>query len=521
MDSQTLHPSAYPVAPIANALNRDADKIVIETVGGKAWTGGEMRDAISCYMQALASRDIGAGTRVGLLAPNSVEVLVLHNVFTLAGLVLVPLHPMGSVDDHCFAIEDGSVEALIYDPVQFGPHVREIRRRSNILKNTYSLGEDDQGDADLVSLGQEFEVRPLESASIAPETITRISYSGGTTGKPKAIPGNVRVSQAALQIMLADWEWPNEPRMLVVVPLSHAGGSLFAPVILKHGTLVVLPRFEPQAVLKAIQDYKINSIMLVPTMIYALLDCESFDDYDLSSLETIFYGASLMSPVRLQEGIRRIGPVFFQFYGQAEAPMTLCTLRRSDHDPDNLERLASCGRPVPYVTVELLDDENNPVPQGEPGEICVRGPLVMDGYLNRDELNAETFDGGWLHTGDVAVKDPDGFLRIVDRKKDMIVSGGFNVFPSEVENTLTDHAAVSQACVFGIPDERWGESVVAAIVLRPGMKADADELIELAKDKKGSVNAPKHVYFVENIPQTAVGKPDKKALRAIYSQPGT
>jgi len=208
--------------------------------------------------------------------------------------------------------------------------------------------------------------------------------------------------------------------------------------------------------------------------------------------------------------------VFFQFYGQAEAPMTVCILRRSEHDPDNPLRLASCGRPVPWVDVALLDGDNNPVAEGEPGEICVRGPLVMDGYLNRDQLNQETFAGGWLHTGDVAVKDPDGFMRIVDRKKDMIVTGGFNVFPSEIENVIARHPSVAQVCVFGTPDARWGEAVTAAIVLRPGKSLEVAEIVALVREHKGPVQAPKRVEFVDAIPQTAVGKPDKKALRRRF-----
>ncbi len=371
----------------------------------------------------------------------------------------------------------------------------------------------------LLALADTFAEAPLVPPVLPPDAITRLSYSGGTTGTPKAIPSSPRVGAMALSIMLTDWEWPVEPRVLAVVPLSHAGGSLFGPTLLKHGTMVVMTAFDPGEVLRVIQDYKITCMMLVPTMIYALLDHPDFDTYDLSSLETIFYGASLMSPVRLKEAIERIGPVFFQFYGQAEAPMTVTVMRRSEHDPDNPLRLASCGRPVPWLDVALLDGDNAEVPDGEPGEICVRGPLVMDGYLNRDELNRETFAGGWLHTGDVAVKDPDGFLRIVDRKKDMIVTGGFNVFPSEVENVIAAHPAVAQVAVFGIADDKWGEAVCAAVVTRPGQAVDAGELTALVKTHKGSVQAPKRVVFIPAIPQTAVGKPDKKALRVQFADP--
>jgi fatty-acyl-CoA synthase len=196
--------------------------------------------------------------------------------------------------------------------------------------------------------------------------------------------------------------------------------------------------------------------------------------------------------------------------------MAITSLRKEDHDPENLDRLASCGRPTPWVHVALLDDDGNEVLQGEPGEICCRGPLVMKGYLNKPEQTAEAFAHGWLHTGDVARADEDGFLYIVDRKKDMIITGGFNVYPREVEDVISSHPGVSAVAVIGVPDERWGESVKAVVVPRPGEVLDPDELIALVKEHKGSVQAPKTVDFVDAIPLSALGKPDKKTLRARY-----
>ncbi|WP_028660342.1 AMP-binding protein [Nocardioides insulae] len=510
------HPATYAQSPVVNALARDRDRTVVEMVGGTAWTGGDLLRRISQLHQALRAAGVGEGMRVALLSGNSIEVLLLHNALGFAGGCLVALHPMGSADDHLFAIEDGEVEVLIYDPRSFGDRAVELDGRHS-FKAILSLGEGEVGN-DLLAAADGFEEAELVPPVVSPDAITRLSYSGGTTGTPKAIPGSPRVSATALSIMLSDWEWPIEPRVLAVVPLSHAGGSLFAPTVIKNGSMVVMSHFDPGSVLKAIEDHRITCMMLVPTMIYALLDHPDFDSYDLSSLETVFYGASLMSPTRLKEAIERIGPVFFQFYGQAESPMTVTVMRRSEHDPNDLRRLASCGRPVPWLDVQLLDDANRPVPDGEPGEICVRGPLVMDGYLNREELNREVFADGWLHTGDVAVKDPDGFLRIVDRKKDMIVTGGFNVFPSEVENVIAEHPAVGQVAVFGTPDEKWGEAVTAAVVLRPGGSVDADHLISLVRTHKGPVQAPKRIEFLDALPQTAVGKLDKRALRSQFAQ---
>jgi fatty-acyl-CoA synthase len=211
--------------------------------------------------------------------------------------------------------------------------------------------------------------------------------------------------------------------------------------------------------------------------------------------------------------------VFYQFYGQSEAPMVITNMTRAEHDPGKPERLSSCGRPSPWVHLALLDPQGNEVPRGEPGEICVRGPLVMKGYKDMPEQTAEAFAGGWLHTGDVGRLDEDGFLYIVDRTKDMIVTGGFNVFPREIEDVLATHEAVGQVVVIGVPDEKWGEAVKAVVVLRPDIEPSDDlvtQLQNLVKAAKGSVQAPKSIDFVDAIPLTPVGKPDKKAVRASY-----
>jgi fatty-acyl-CoA synthase len=252
---------------------------------------------------------------------------------------------------------------------------------------------------------------------------------------------------------MTEWDWHEEPRFLISTPLSHAGAAFFMPSLLKGGSVVVLPGFDVPTVLETIEKHRITAMMLVPTMIYALLDHPATKVADQSSLKTIYYGASAISPTRLKEAIERFGPIFFQFYGQAECPMTITVMRKEEHDPSNLERLASCGRVVPWVNVALLDDDGNEVPEGQPGEICVQSPLNMKGYWKKPEQTAEAFAGGWLHTGDVARKDEDGFLYIVDRKKDMIVSGGFNVYPREVEDVISQHPAVAAVGVIGVPDE--------------------------------------------------------------------
>jgi fatty-acyl-CoA synthase len=516
MHTEELHRTLYTPEILANALNQDPGRPLLHLLDGPTLSVGEVRDAISRFAQALHSLGVVAGTRVGLLSANRPEVLYVSHAVQILAAIYVPMHPLGGFADHHHVVVDARIDILIFDAAQYGERAMQLAERSPGLRlaalGTSSLAQD------LCKLAEGFNPRRLVAPIVGPSDVMRLGYSGGTTGKPKSLASVQRVGLTTLSIMLAEWEWPNVPRMLACTPLSHAGAALFLPTLLKNGTMLVLPRFEPAAVMQAIQEHRINCMMLVPTMIYALLDHPRFGEFDLSSLETVFYGASAISPTRLKEAIERIGPVFFQFYGQAEAPMSVTVLRKAEHDVSDLRRLSSCGRPVPWVNVQLLDSNNSPVADGEPGEICVRGPLVMDGYRDSPELTDQAFLGGWLHTGDVAVRDADGFLRIIDRTKDMIVTGGFNVYPREIEDILAEHPAVAQTAVIGVPHPKWGEAITALVVLRPGQMVTAEALIAAVAQRKGSFQAPKTVEFIDSIPLTTVGKPDKKALRALFGK---
>ncbi|HKU37869.1 MAG TPA: AMP-binding protein [Polyangiales bacterium] len=516
MSGAELHRPLYVPDLLVHALSQTPSRPFLQLAGGPLLTVGEVRDATSQFTQALHSLGVGRGSVVATLSPNRPEVLHVAHAIQLLAAVAVPMHPLQGIADHLHVVRDADVNVLVFDAERFSERAAELAKQVPGLK-LIAFGPSASAE-DLCQLAARFRPAPLIAPRVDPNGVARLTYSGGTTGKPKSLGSTHRSNVAVAQIMLSEWEWPERPRVLSCTPLSHAGAGLILPALLKQGTLLIHPSFDPLKVLSAIQEYRISCMMVVPTMIYALLDHPRFGEFDLSSLETVFYGASAISPVRLKEAIERIGPVFFQFYGQAEAPMSITVMRKAEHDPNDLRRLASCGRPVPWMRVELLDSKLQPVPDGEPGEICVQGPAVMDGYRNNPELTAETLRGGWLHTGDVAVRDPDGFLRIVDRTKDMIVSGGFNIYPREVEDILGEHPAVAQVAVIGVPHPKWGEAVKALIVTRPGLTTTAEQLISLVAARKGSFQAPKLVQFIDSIPQTPLGKPDKKVLRVKYGQ---
>lgn len=507
-----LHRPLFTAEVLANALNNGGDRPLLHMPDGTVLTAREVRDATSRFAQAFAALGVGRGVRVAMLSPNRPECLHVTHALNMLSAIYVPLHALAGLSDHMNVIRDAEVTLLVFDP-RFEGRAAEIVAESPSIR-LLALGESTAAD-DVLALAQSYTPVRLVGPREDQHEVLRLGYSGGTTGMPKAIPSCARSGAVTGQIMQAEWEWPNPPRILTCSPLTHAGAAMFMPALLRNGTLMVMNGFDPVKVCEAIQEHRINCMLMVPTMIYALLDCPRLDEFDLSSLETVFYGASSISPARLKEAIERIGPVFAQFYGQSEAPMSITYFRKADHDPNDLQRLASCGKPSPWIRVELMDAECNPVPDGEPGEICVQGPLVMDGYRD-PELTAEAFRGGWLHTGDVAVRDEQGFLRIVDRTKDMIVSGGFNIYPREIEDIIGEHPAVSQVAVIGVPHAKWGEAVTAVVVLKPGASAAEEELCGPVAARKGSFQAPKRVEFVDAIPQTVVGKPDKKALRLRF-----
>ena len=513
---------------MAAGLRRHHDKPVM-FLGETTLTGQQTADRISQYVQAFER--LAGDAEVppsALLALNRPEVLYILGAGQTQGYRRTSLHPLGSAEDHAYVINDAAITTLIIDPVftERAVHLLDLCPGLDTVLTIGPVPDELAGMAkDLIELAADHEPTELRVKELAPDHVISIAYTGGTTGKPKGVIGTAQAMNTMTQIQLAEWEWPHEPKFLMCTPLSHAGAAFFVPTVIKGGSLFVLAKFDPAEVLRTIEEQQITATMLVPSMLYALLDHPDSHTRDLSSLETVYYGASAINPTRLAEAIERFGPIFAQYFGQSEAPMAISYLAKGDHvvstsSTDAVpERLSSCGRPSAFVRVALLGEDGDPVPRGEPGEICVSGPLLAAGYLNKPEETASTFKDGWLHTGDVAREDADGFLYIVDRTKDMIVTGGFNVYPREVEDVVATHPAVAQVAVIGTPHEKFGEAVTAIVVAREGVEIDeavVTEIQALVKERKGAVQAPKDVIVADAIPLTGLGKPDKKALRAAY-----
>ena len=356
----------------------------------------------------------------------------------------------------------------------------------------------------------------------APDDLAAIMPTGGTTGIPKGVMLSHRNLGVSITFSIINNHYaPDEPIVnLAAAPMTHTAGFLSLPASARGGTVVVLTKPDPKALLDTIERHRVTEFFLPPTVIYRLLEMPGIRQRDFTSLRYFMYGAAPMSVEKLKEALTVFGPVMLQGYGQTEAPGAIASMRPGEHFVDGTvatdERLSACGRPSVLNALAIMDDQGLVQSQGGTGEICVRGDIVMKGYYKQPDKTAETIIDGWLHTGDVGHLDSEGFLHITDRKRDVIISGGFNVYPSEVEQVLWTHPAVLDCAVIGVPDHQWGEAVKAVVELKPGADASAEELIALCKAKLGSVKAPKTIDFVSTLPRSPVGKVLKKNIRDTY-----
>jgi len=490
--------------------------------GDRRISYAEMIGQVRRTGRALLAAGLERGDRVALLMPDRPEVLYAYYGALWAGLGVVPINARLGAADQEYIITDSGARAIVHDATYAERLSGIVAKLDNgVLAHRLSVDPLATLDGGIpLELLLDKQSDAPGAPEVSPDDLYGIYYTGGTTGRPKGVAHTHRTFGSALFSELLELGLGEADTFAHCAPLTHASGGFVLPIWMRGGTNLVLGGFDPDRLLDAMAKDRVTATLLVPTMIYVLLDHPATSAADTSSLKTVVYGAAPMGTERLVEGLERFGPVFAQLYGQTEAPNQLTVLRKDDHAEairtGDLTPLSSCGRPVAIADVRLLDDDLNEVAPGTEGEICARGPHVMTGYWNRPEETAAALRDGWLCTGDIARSDERGFLYIVDRKKDMIISGGYNVYPKEVEAALFTHPAVRDACVIGVPDDKWGEAVKAVVVLDPAANVSADELIGWVKAAKGSVNSPKTIDFVDAIPLTAVGKHDKPTLRKQY-----
>lgn len=492
------------------------------TCGNQSYTYRELGENAYRLVNAFGKIGLKKGDTIAFLMANCPEYIFCEYAVAKAGGIRVPLAVLLSSNDHIYMMNQAECVALVYHE-RMASRVREMLPHLETVKYFICITEGEgpvaQGHYHLQELLRTH-APEAPSLKIDPEDLAGIYYTGGTTGKPKGVMLSHRAWVYTVIIEMLEFGFGWQETFAYVTPLTHAGGCLMLPVLLRNGRCVILDHFDPVTLLATIEKEKITATFLVPTMIYILLDHPDLKKYDLSTLGNIIYGASAIAPERLKQAITTFGPIMTQLFGQTEAPMCISALSREEHvvaDPERERQIfSSAGRPTFHAQVRIVGEDGKDLPRGQAGEIVVRCANMMHGYFKNPEATEDTIRDGWLHTGDIAKQDNEGFLYIVDRKKDMIVSGGFNIFPREIEDVLFDHPAVKGAAVVGVPHDKWGEEVKAIVVLHEGKEASPDELIAFVKDRKGSLMTPKTVEVWEAIPLTNLGKVDKKAIRAKF-----
>ncbi|MES2174920.1 MAG: AMP-binding protein [Pseudomonadota bacterium] len=466
----------------------------------------------------------GAGFRdqqpIALYGPNSAAMMVALLAIWRANGQWVPVNTRNAIDANVAYLDYVRCGWLFYHSSQ-AEDVAALKARVPSLTRFVCLDRVYDGDPSLDQFICDSELDSLPDFSDPfgkPDDIVGLFPTGGTTGPSKGVVvTNLGWGTMIETLAQAVDGRTLTPVSLVVAPITHAAGPVALATLSLGATQVILPGFDAAAVLDAIARHRVTHVYMPPTALYSLLDAPELAGSDTSSLKIFLLVGSPVSPEKLRQAVEILGPCLCQAYGQVESPMIVTWLSpeavAAAAAGDRPERLASCGQPTRSVRVGIMDDDGNLLPDGEAGELVVRGVLVSREYYAMPDATAEMRTHGWHHTGDVARRDKDGYLYIVDRKKDMVVSGGFNVFSAEVEAAVTELAAVRECAVIGIPHAKWGEAVHAIVVADD---IGETEIIAHAKARLGGVKAPKSVAFVPAIPRTAAGKMDKKALRAAY-----
>lgn len=497
------------------AVNQNADKVAVKDYR-RSITYAKLGEEVNRCANALFQLGIQPGDCISLWMQNCIEYIVCEFAIAKLGAVRVPMNTFLSEAEVAFRLEDAEVKAVICGK-EYLDSVRNTLQQISIQPLVITVGGEEEN-----SLESLIQKSSPDSPQVVAgyEDLAAIMYTGGTTGRSKGVMHTHKSIISLMYSEIIEFEIEREVVMLHVAPLPHAAGFMILPGLLRGGCHILEQVFRPKTFCETVEREKVTFTFLVPTMIYALLDLPDLHMYDLSSLRTLTYGAAPMAPARIKQALETWGPILIQVYSQMEVANQSTLLSKEDHQiraaEDDEKRLSSCGRAIIMSQIKIVDDEGKEVPQGEVGEIITRGPHMMKGYWQMEKETCNTIKNGWLHTGDMAYQDKLGYIYMVDRQKDMVISGGFNIYTTMVEKALFEHPAIRQATVIGVPDERWGEAVKAFVVADPGNQPNEDELIQFCKSRLAKYEVPKSVEFVDSLPVTAYGKIDKKALRAPF-----
>jgi fatty-acyl-CoA synthase/long-chain acyl-CoA synthetase len=509
----TKTPPGVGIAHIVDfALRRVPDKVALVDDAGQI-TFGEIDRQADRLVRSFREAGLRPGDRAAIILPNSIPFIVSEVALLRCAAVKVPLNIRFHFKEVLYALGDCRPTVVVCDE-NYGRMIGEHRSELPSLKTIYVVGEPVDGTQDWRTAAMDGEADGRRDHYRPPDPIL-IRYTGGTTGRPKGI---VHTELSYINTVLdcvREFAIRSDDVALHLGHLSH-GLNFMWPAFLSTGACQVLrERFEPKKVFDDFTRQRITFVYMVPTMVQRLLK-EDDGSADVSSLRTFLYASAPMPVPVLREAIRRFGNVFMQVYTLSESPVITTVLAAAEHVEKETSagpRLGSCGRPVVTMEMRLIDDEGRDVERGEVGQIAIRSINNMAEYWNLPDQTAETLVDGWVRTGDMARQDEEGFYYLVDRKKDVIITGAFNVYPKEVEDVLYLHPAIAHCAAVGVPDEEWGEIIKAFVVLRPNQAATADELIELCKANLAGYKKPRQVVFVESLPLSPVGKVMRRALR--------
>jgi acyl-CoA synthetase (AMP-forming)/AMP-acid ligase II len=488
------------------------------TMNGRTLTYGDVQRLSWKVARALGRSGVLPGEKVAILSANDPVAFACVFGVARAGAVWCPVNPRNEAAENRDLLDFFDCTCLIFQAA-FASLVTKILPDLPKLTTIICL---DGPAAPAVEFESWLDGLTAEPWHVEPvENMVMLVGTGGTTGRPKGVmlTGHNIETMSALTLM--SYPFGSRPRYLALAPLTHAAGVLCFPVMALGGEIVIMPKPDLGEFLALTERYQVTHTFLPPTLIYMLLDHPDLALSDLSSLRCMWYGAAPMSVSRLEEALARIGPVMAQLFGQSEAPMMISTMPPADHFLADgsvaRSRLSSAGRPTPLTQVAIMDDAGKSLATGQRGEIVVRGPLVMAGYYKDPKASAEAARYGWHHTGDIGYLDQDNYLFIVDRAKDMIITGGFNVYSAEVEQVLLTHPAVQDCAVIGLPDEKWGERVTAVVQPREGRTVTEENVRDFVKARLGSVKTPKQIEIWADLPRSKVGKVLKTEIKTQLS----